>query len=230
MTASESIIAELKSLANPSNVAGMARFGINPERTLGIPMPTLRAMAKSHRKNHALAIELWRSGIHEARILASLVDDPKQVTADQMESWANEFDSWDVCDQVCSNLWEKTPYVYDKAIEWSRSDQEFVKRAGFVLMARSVVGGKKALGAGQLATIFSEIELGATDKRNFVQKAINWALRQIGKSSLDLNRQAIATAEKIALADNSTARWIAADALRELKSDLVQKRLLARIK
>jgi len=230
MTASESIIAELKSLANPSNVAGMARFGINPANTLGISMPVLRSIAKSYRKDHTLAIELWLSGIHEARILASLVDDPKQVTLDQMEAWTAEFDSWDVCDQVCSNLWEKTPYSYDKAIEWSHRDQEFVKRAGFVLMARSVVGGKIALDAGQLHIIFSEIEREASDKRNFVKKAVNWALRQIGKSSLELNRQAIATAEKIALYDNATAHWIAADALRELKSDLVQKRLLARIK
>lgn len=230
MTTSVSIITELKSMANPTNVAGMARFGIKAKNTLGVTMPALRAMAKPYRKNHALALELWQSGIHEARILASLVDDPKQVTVDQMETWTGEFDSWDVCDQVCSNLWEKTPYACDKAVEWSRRDEEFVKRAGFVLMARSVVGSKKTPDATRMAVIFTEIERGATDKRNFVKKAVNWALRQIGKSSLELNCQAVTIAEKIAVLDNSAARWIAADTLRELKSETVQQRFLKRAK
>jgi 3-methyladenine DNA glycosylase AlkD len=230
VTTAKTIIAELKSMANPANVEGMARFGIKSDNTLGISMPALRAMSKPHRKNHDLALELWGSGFHEARILASLVDDPKQVTTEQMEKWTSEFDSWDICDQVCSNLWEKTPYAYDKAIEWSLRDEEFVKRAGFVLMARSVVGGKKDLNPSQISTIFSEIERGATDTRNFVKKAVNWALRQIGKSSQELNRQAIATAQKIALMDNSAAQWIASDALRELKSEAIQERLLKRAK
>jgi len=224
MASSDEIISRLKSMASPANVAGMARFGINAENTLGVSMPALRAMAKSYRKNHRLALELWDSGIHEARILASLFDDPKQVTADQMERWTSEFDSWDVCDQVCSNLWEKTPVAYEKAIEWSRRDEEFVKRAGFVLMARSVVGGKIP-DAGKLAVIFGEIERVATDSRNFVKKAVNWALRQIGKRSIELNRMAIATAEKISVLDSPAARWIAADALRELKSEAVHIRL-----
>ncbi|APV43989.1 3-methyladenine DNA glycosylase AlkD [Dehalogenimonas formicexedens] len=230
MTAFETIVAQLKSLANPVNVAGMARFGIKADNTLGISMPILRAMARPHRKNHELALELWQSGIHEARILASLVDDPKKVTVEQMETWTVDFDSWDICDQVCSNLWEKTPYAYDKAVEWARRDEEFVKRAGFVLMARSVVGGKKRLDPTQMGVIFSEIERGAADGRNYVKKAVSWALRQIGKSSLELNRQAIDTATKIAAFDAPSARWIAADALRELKSDAVRQRLSARAK
>ena len=228
MTIADQIISELKSMASPTNVAGMARFGISPKSTLGIPIPALRAIAKVNKNNHELAIELWGSGIHEARILASLVDDPKKVTLAQMEDWTTEFDSWDVCDQVCSNLWDKTPHAFDKGIEWTRRDEEFVKRAGFVLMARSAVGGKKTSDPTRTAVIFNEILNGATDKRNFVKKAVNWALRQIGKRSLDLNRQAIATAEKIALIDNSAARWIAADALRELKSEAVQQRLTSR--
>jgi len=229
VTISEKIIEELQSLANPANVAGMARFGIKADNTLGISMPILRSMAKPYRKEHILAIELWDSGIHEARILASLIDDPKQVTPEQMEQWTSEFDSWDVCDQVCSNLWEKTPYAFEKAIEWSIQQAEFVKRAGFVLMARSVVGGKTPNPA-QITIIFNEIAHGATDKRNFVKKAVNWALRQIGKSSQELNSRAIAAAERIALIDNSSARWIAADTLRELKSVAVQQRLLKRAK
>jgi 3-methyladenine DNA glycosylase AlkD len=230
MTEYETIIAELKGLANPSNVAGMARFGIKSENTLGISMPMLRSLAKAYRKNHELAAELWQSGLHEARILASLIDDPQKVTPGQMDAWTADFDSWDVCDQVCSNLWEKTAYAYDKALEWSRRAEEFVKRAGYVLMARFVVGGKKALDPLQISIIFGEIERGAVDNRNFVKKAVNWALRQIGKSSRELNRQAIATAQKIALMDNSAARWIASDALRELKSEAVQQRLLKRAK
>jgi 3-methyladenine DNA glycosylase AlkD len=228
VTLAEQINAGLKSLANPANVAGMARYGIRTDNTLGVPMPALRKLAKSYRRNHELALALWDSGIHEARILASLVDDPKQVTPEQMEGWTADFDSWDVCDQVCSNLWDKTPFAYDKAIEWSRRDEEFVKRAGFVLMARSVVGGKKTPDSARMAVIFAEIERGAADKRNFVKKAVNWALRQIGKRSLKLNRQAIATAERIASIDNPAARWIAADALRELKSGAVLQRLKSR--
>ena len=229
MTLAEQIIAALNNLANPANVAGMARFGIKAENTLGVTMPVLREMAKPYRNNHELALELWQSGIHEARIMASLVDNPKEVTIEQMETWTAEFDSWDVCDQVCSNLWEKTPYAYDKAIEWSRREDEFVKRAGFVLMARSVVGRKNPSPA-QMAVIFAEIERGSTDKRNFVKKAVNWALRQIGKSSIELNRMAIETAERIARIDSPPARWTAADALRELKSGTVQQRLSSRKK
>jgi 3-methyladenine DNA glycosylase AlkD len=207
---------------------GMARFGINPQNTLGVSIPALRAMARPHRKNHQLALELWDTGIHEARIMASLIDDAEQVTIDQMVAWTVAFDSWDVCDQVCSNLWEETPFAFNQAIRWSRREEEFVKRAGFVLMARLAVGGKKAPDADQIAVIFSEIERGADDKRNFVKKAVNWALRQIGKRSAELNRQAIQTAERIALLDSAAARWIAADALRELKSAAVQARLKAR--
>ncbi len=228
MILAEQIIAELKSMANPTNIAGMARYGINSANTLGIPIPALRAIAKANKNNHELALELWKSGIHEACILASLVDDPKQVTPEQMEDWTADFDSWDVCDQVCSNLWETTPFAYDKEIEWSRRDEEFVKRAGFVLMARSRVGGKNTPDPARMAIIFAEIERGAADTRNFVKKAVNWALRQIGKSSLVLNHQAIATAERIARIDNPAARWVAADALRELKSDAVQQRLKMR--
>ena len=223
------IIAELKAMANPANVAGMARFGIKSDNTLGVPMPTLRSMARPYRKNHELALDLWDSGIHEARILASLVDDPKQVTVEQMEKWTGEFDSWDVCDQVCSNLWEKTPFAYEKAIEWARHQEEFVKRAGFVLMARLAVSDKKAPDE-KIAVFLPEIIHGSNDGRNFVKKAVNWTLRQIGKRSLELNSQAIAASKRIASLDIPAAQWIAADALRELKSEAVQARLQSKAK
>jgi 3-methyladenine DNA glycosylase AlkD len=205
----------------------MARFGINPHNTYGVSIPVLRRLAREIGKDHELAAGLWSSGIHEARILATLVDNPALVTSDQMDRWVNDFDSWDVCDQCCSNLFSRTTFAYRKAVEWSGSQKEFVKRAGFVLMAALAVKDKKA-GDGQLEPFFDNIKIGATDSRNFVKKAVNWALRQIGKRNLNLNRKAIATAEQIRKMDSASARWIAADALRELTGPAVQKKLIGK--
>ena len=205
----------------------MARFGINPENTYGVSVPALRQMAKEIGRDHILAQRLWASGIHEAKILAGLVDDPKAVTKAQMEAWANDFDSWDVVDGSCSNLFEKTPFALMKSVEWADRREEYVKRAGFVLMARLAVGTKKADNE-TLETFLPYIEREADDARNFVKKAVNWALRQIGKHSPALNRKAIAAAQRIAQQDSASARWIAADALRELTSPAVQERLKAR--
>lgn len=223
MTIAE-IIDRLKSLANTDNVAGMARYGINTENTLGVSMPVLRKMGKETGKNHELAQQLWDSGIHEARILASLVDDPKQVTADQLERWVLDLDSWDVCDQLCSNLIEKTLFAYAKAGEWSLREEEFVKRAGFVLMARMAVSDKKAPDE-VFEPFLNRIHEEAEDDRNMVKKAVNWALRHIGKRNLDLNKKAIVTAEKIKQIDSKAAHWIANDAIRELTSEKIQKKL-----
>ena len=218
------VLARLTSLANPANVAGMARYGINPTNTLGVSVPLLRAMAKEIGKDHALALELWESGIHDARSLAGLIDDPVLVSEEQMERWVRDFDSWDVCDGVCSNLFDKTPFAYAKAIAWSSRREEFVKRAGFVLMAALAVHDKKAPAA-SFRKFLPIIEREATDERNFVRKAVNWALRQIGKRSPELNRSAVASARRIRSIDSKAARWIAADALRELESEAVQDRL-----
>ena len=220
----ESILAELRSLANPENVVGMARFGINSENTLGISIPALRAIARRTGKNHALAQELWSSGIHEARILACFIDSPKQVTPEQMESWASEFDSWDVCDQCCSNLFDKTPFAYQKAGEWSGREEEFVKRAGFVLMAALAVHDKKAEDS-KFTPFLPMIIRESDDERNFVKKAVNWALRQIGKRNKNLNALAISTAREIQERSSRAARWIASDALKELTGESVQRRL-----
>ena len=223
---SDEIIRYLKSQANPQNVAGMARYGISPHNTLGVSIPVLRDIARRSGRNHRLALELWESGIHEARILAAYVDVPGQVTAQQLEAWAADFDSWDVCDQVCSSLFDKTPYAAQKVVEWSEREGEFVKRAGFVLMACLVVHDKKA--SDTLFESFLPFILnGATDERNFVKKAVNWALRQIGKRNRRLNLLAIQTAREIAGLDSRAARWIAADALRELTSDKTQSKLKA---
>ncbi len=218
------VIAKLKSHSNPTNVAGMARFGINPKNTLGIPIPFLRAYAKKIGKDHALAQKLWESEIHEARLLAGFIDDPKQVTEKQMEHWAKDFDSWDICDQACSNLFDRTPYAHAKAIEWSKRNEEFVKRAGFALMAALAVHDKKANNEAFLRFL-PIIKRESADERNFVRKAVNWALRQIGKRSLLLNAQALKTAREIQKLNSKSAKWIAADAIRELESPAVKGRL-----
>ncbi len=224
----EKYIEHLKSLANPEAVAGMARYGINPHNTYGVPIPALRKMAREIGRDHNLAMELWRSGIHEARILAGMIDVPEKVSEEQMENWAEDFDSWDVCDQVCSNLFDKTRFAYRKAEEWSNRKEEFVKRAGFVLMAALAVHDKKA-GDKEFLNFLPLIKREAVDDRNFVRKAVNWALRQIGKRNLDLNRAAIETANEIQNLDSKAAKWIASDALRELTDDRIQMRLYGKI-
>lgn len=221
MTCNE-IIIYLQSKANPNNVAGMARFAISTKGTLGVNIPLLRELAKAHRRNHDLALELWQSGIHEARILASLVDDPKAVSEEQQEAWVMEIDSWDVCDQCCANLFARTPFVWHKAIAWSSRPEEFVKRAGFVLMARLAVQEKKA-SAELFQPFFELIRREAEDERNFVKKVVNWALREIGKRK-DLPG-ATALAEELAGMESSSARWIGRDALREFGRMHLKKHL-----
>jgi 3-methyladenine DNA glycosylase AlkD len=223
MTAEE-ILDHLKSQANANNVAGMRRYGINPQGTLGISIPTLRKIAKQAGRNHTLAEQLWASGLHEARILASLIDDPRQVTEGQMESWVADFDSWDVCDQVCSNLFDRTPFAYQKAIEWSGRSEEFVMRAGFVLMAGLANHDKKA-GDEQFEQFFPLIIREAGDERNFVKKAVNWALRGIGKRNRHLNGRAVQVAQEIQKSSSKAARWVAADAIRELTNGKILQRL-----
>lgn len=211
------IIATLRSRASPKNVAGMARFGINPNGTLGVSMPMLRQLGRLHRRKHLLALELWQNGIHEARILAALVDDPKQVTARQMELWVRDFDSWDICDGVCCNLFDKTPFAHAKILSWTQRRAEYVKRAGFVLMAALAVHDKEAPDD-LFLSFLPLIEREACDERNFVRKAVNWALRQIGKRNARLKVAAIASARRILKQDTPPARWIARDALRELEN------------
>jgi 3-methyladenine DNA glycosylase AlkD len=213
----EEVIGLLKKNANPKNVEGMARFGINPKNTLGISIYTLRDIAKKIKPNHNLALKLWRSGLHEARILASMVDEVEKVTEAQMDAWAKDFDSWDVCDQVCSNLFDKTKYAYKKAAEWAKDEKEFVRRAGFALMAALAWQDKGAKDP-QFRKFFPIIKKYSSDERNFVKKAVNWALRNIGKRRPGLRKETIALAKEIRKIDSRSARWIASDALRELKS------------
>ena len=214
-TAAE-ILKKLRALSNPKNVEGMARFGINPRHeTLGVSIPNLRKMAKQAGKDHALAQELWASGIHEARILAGMVGDPGKITPKEMDRWAKDFDSWDVCDQVCSNLFCYIPVAHKKTHEWSRKKEEYYKRSGFALMACLAVHDKKAKDAAFMV-YFPVIKRESTDERNYVRKAVNWALRQIGKRNANLKKAALKAAKEIYNIDSKAARWIAADAIREL--------------
>ena len=218
------ILKKLKSLENPENAKGMARYGINPENNLGINVTKLRSIAKEIGKNHNLALKLWDSGIHDARMLAAHIDNPELVTEEQMDIWVKDFNSWDLCDNTCGHLFDKTPYAYKKAVEWSIRDEEFVKRAGFALMAWAAVHDKK-----NDNKIFEDfmpiIKRESIDERNYVKKAINWALRNIGKRNIYMNKIAIKTAEEIKNINSKSARWIANDAIRELSSDKVKQRL-----
>jgi 3-methyladenine DNA glycosylase AlkD len=217
-------INRLKEMGDPDNVAGMARYGISTEGTLGVPMPALRSMAKHIGKNHELALELWQSGLHEGRILAALVAEPLKTDREMMESWVHQFDSWDVCDQVCANLFSWTKDAYEVIPGWTASEEQFVRRAGFVMMAALAVHDKKAIDA-VFEGFFPLIEKGADDDRNYVKKAINWAVRQMGKRNLDLRKECVALSERLKAQGTPSARWIAADALRELNSPRVLARL-----
>jgi len=217
------ILKKLKSLSNPKAVAGMARFGINPEKTYGISIPVLRKMAKEIGKNHNLALKLWDSGIHEAKILASMIDEPEKVTKKQMDEWIKNFDSWDVCDQCCMNLFSKTPYSWEKAKKWTNRKKEFEKRAGFALIACLAWYEREAHDK-KFEQFFPLIKKHASDNRNFVKKAVNWSLRQIGKKNMNLNKIAIKTAKDISKINSKSAKWIASDALRELTDKKVKKR------
>ena len=220
----DSLVAEMRSMADPRAAAGMARFGIASKGTFGVSMPALRSMARRVGTGHLVALRLWGTGYHEAKILAALVDDPALVTEVQMERWAMDFDSWDVCDQCCGNLFDKTRFAYAKAGEWAQREEEFVKRAGYVLMAELAVHDKEAPDS-EFLRFLPLIEEGSSDPRNFVKKAVNWALRQIGKRSLKLNREALRAARRISKRDSASARWVASDAIRELESLRVQKKV-----
>jgi 3-methyladenine DNA glycosylase AlkD len=217
------VVEQLKSLADPDALAGMVHFGIHPGQALGIKIPVLRNLAKEIGKDHDLAKALWKTGLHEARLLAAFVAEPARVTENLVETWVVDFDSWDICDQVCGSVFDRTPMAYRKALEWSEREEEFVKRAGFVMMATLAIHDKQAADS-QFEPFLPAIQRGADDDRNFVKKAVNWALRQIGKRNPALNTRAIQVAQDLQALDSRSARWIAADALRELTSEKVQQR------
>ncbi len=220
----EEILHRLQKLGDKEHKAGMSRFGINTDAVLGITIPVLRQEAKTIGKNHQLALELWETKVHEARLLATFIADYKQITEELMEQWVLDFNSWDICDQCCGNLFDKTPWAFDKAVEWALRSEEFVKRAGFVMMAYLAVHNKKANNK-EFALFFPLLEKEANDERNFVKKAVNWALRQLGKRNKALHKKAIAVAEKILRQESKAAKWIATDALRELRNEKIIVRI-----
>jgi 3-methyladenine DNA glycosylase AlkD len=220
----DDILAELEALSDPEALPFMQKYGITPARAFGVSIPDLRKIAKKTGMDHSLALRLWKEDTRETRILASMIDDPDVVTEEQVDAWVRDFDYWEICDQCCMNLFEDTPFAYRKCLEWSSLEREFEKRAGFVLMARLAVSDKKA-GDSKFRRFLPIIKRESTDDRNYVKKAVNWALRQIGKRNLALNKAAIKTAGELRKLDSSSAKWIASDALRELTGEKVQKRL-----
>ena len=221
MDSCNQIIKILQSNSSEESKKGMARYGISVENAFGTGIPLLRTIAKEHKKNHELALQLWKTGYHEARILASIIDDPLKVDENQLDFWVANFYSWDLCDQCCMNLFCFTPFAWQKAIEWSNRPEEFVKRASFALMASLSLQKIKAENASYFP-FFEIIYNAADDNRPMVKKAVNWALRQIGKRNFVLNNIAIQWSEKILLKESKSAKWIASDALKELKSKSVQ--------
>jgi 3-methyladenine DNA glycosylase AlkD len=218
------VLRELKRLADPHVRAKMAYFGVNVPKACGVSAPVLHAFARQIGKDQALAEQLWSTGIHEAKILATLVGESEKVTPAQMERWVRDFDSWDVVDAACCYLYAAARPAWEKVYEWSNRRAEFEKRAAFSLAAYLSYKDKRATDA-RFERFLSVVERESHDERNFVRKAVNWALRNIGKRNLRLNKAAIRSAERIRLQDSSAARWIAADALRELRSESVQARL-----
>ena len=218
------ILKKLESMKNPQAVKGMARYGINSHNNFGISVYRLREMAKEIGMNHELALDLWDSGIHDARLLACFIDNPHHTNSQQMDDWAYDFNSWDVCDQACTSLFDRTRFAWEKIFEWADSDKEFVKRGSFSLLAGLAVHDKNA-GDSKFLAYASLLKTHATDERNYVKKAVNWAVRNIGKRNLFLNKKMILLSDEILKIESPSARWIARDAIRELTSDKVQMRL-----
>ena len=224
MVSVEEVLKRLESKSKPNKLQGMARFGINIEHRLGVSIPELRKMAKAIGKDHGLALGLWKTGIADAKILAAMIEDPIMLDEKQMEEWVKDIDSWDVGDQVCMNLFEESPLAWKKVEDWSRRKEEFVKRTSFGLLACLAWHDKSAEDE-KFINLFPIFERGASDKRNSVKKAVSWALRNIGKRNPNLNKAALNEANRIRRLDSKSARWIASDVIRELKSEAVQKRL-----
>jgi 3-methyladenine DNA glycosylase AlkD len=218
----KNLIKHLKSLGTEYNRQGQARFGIDISKSLGVSQPEIRQKAKeirkslSEKKRHNLALELWQAGYRETMLLAAMIDVPELVTRQQMDRWVGDFSSWDVCDTTCGDLLDKTPFAVEKALEYVNSEEEFVKRAGFVLMAWLAVHNKEL--PNKIFVQFLEvISNNASDDRNFVKKAVNWALRQIGKSrNVYLYDKALKVADELRNRENKTERWVGSNAYNEL--------------
>jgi len=220
-------LAWLERRGSATNRAGMARFGITARKVYGVSGATMAPLVKRLGRDHGLALALWETGWLEARILASFVAEPARTTASQMDRWCRDFDNWAVCDSACMHLFNRTPFAWRKVEMWGRRQDEFVRRAGFALLASLAVH-DKAAPDDRFLRLLPLIEATARDERNFVRKSVNWALRQIGKRNLALNAAAVVVARRLAVASDASSRWVGKDALRELTGDSVLKRLRAR--
>jgi 3-methyladenine DNA glycosylase AlkD len=223
------VLAHLKRISKQSFRDSMARYGIPSAKAVGVPVGVMRAYAKQIGTNHRLALELWASGSADARMLATMIGDPAAVTPSEMESWAGDFDSWAICDTACFGFWDRAPHTWSMIPKWAERKEEFVRRAAFSLLACLTVHDKKAGDSGYLAGL-ELIERFATDERNFVKKAVNWALRSIGKRNAALNDAAREVAKRLSDSSNATARWVGKDALRELASPSVANRLAKKMR
>lgn len=223
----QDVIAQLRKRGSKKVKDGMARYAIPSDRAFGIPVGELRKLAKTLGKSHRLAEQLWRSGHYEARMLATMVDDIAQVTPKQMDAWCKDFDSWAICDTACFGFFDRSPHAFAKVTMWAKRRPELEKRAAFALLASLALHDKTADSKAFLA-LLPLIEPAAADDRNFVKKAVSWALRSVGRRNLELNRASMAIAERLARSADAPARWVGKDALRELSSPAVQKRLAAR--
>lgn len=220
----QAILRKLESLGNPANVAGMARFGIRSARVFGVSLPAIRCVAKAIGRDHELAGALWQTGAHEARLIAGLIDDPGRVTLAQMERWVRQFDNWALCDGTCGNLFDRTPHAVGQAVAWAARPEEYVKRAGFVMMASLAVHDKTAPDSLFLAFL-AIVEREADDPRNFVKKAVNWALRQVGKRNMTLHAEALRVGRRLVTRPTPAPRWVGRDALRELTNEKTLARM-----
>jgi 3-methyladenine DNA glycosylase AlkD len=209
------IVSQIKALASPATKTGQARFGIGGVNNYGLTTPQMRSIAKAIGKDHSLALKLWDTGVHEARHIAAMIADRSRVTESLMEKWVKDFNSWDIVDGCCGTLFDKTPFAFEKAVEWSRRKPEFEKRAGFTIMATLAIHDKKAPDK-KFEPFLARIADESSDGRNFVKKAVNWALRQIGKRNGRLCKHAISVARRIHAKDDPSSKWVASDALREL--------------
>jgi 3-methyladenine DNA glycosylase AlkD len=198
----------------------LARFGITANKAFGVSTSNVQALAKRLGRNHDVAAALWDTGWYEARLLTSFVDEPALVTPEQMDRWCRDFDNWGVCDTLCFHLFDRTAHAWAKVHQWSREEDEFVKRAAFALLA-SLAGHDKKAGDRAFAECLPLIERAAADERNFVKKGVNWALRRVGRRSAVLNAAAIKVAGRLAKSTGAAARWVGKDALRELTSPAV---------
>jgi len=220
----DEILRKLKEAGTADNATGMKRFGISGSMIYGVKVPVIRRIAEETGKHHGLAAELWETGIHEAMILATMIEEPDRVTEEQLESWVSDIDSWDLCDHFCGNLVIETDFAGEKITQWAHREEEFVKRAGFVLIAETAVRGKK-LGDEVYLDYLDIIRKMKGDDRNFVRKAASWALRQIGKRNMWLHGRAIEVAEGLAATQSNPRRWVGKDALRELRKESVARRV-----